>query len=108
MASQTALDEQLTSYLAGRPGRLSVSITDLTTGASYTYGSGVRTATASIVKVDILAALLLRAQKAGRSLNGTEKSLATRMITQSDNSAASALFRTIGGASGLRKANAKL
>jgi len=108
MASQTALNQQLTSYLAGRSGQLSVSITDLTTGASYTYESGLRTATASIVKVDILAALLLRAQKAGRSLNRTEKALATRMITQSDNSAASALFNTIGGASGLRKANVQL
>jgi beta-lactamase class A len=108
MASQTALNKQLTSYLAGRSGQLSVSITDLTTGASFTYDSGLRTATASIVKADILAALLLRAQKAGRSLYRTEKALATRMITQSDNDAASALFNTIGGPSGLRKANAKL
>src|SRR5689334_6361048 len=86
MASQTVLHKQLSSYLAGRSGQLSVSITDLTTGTSYTYDSGLRTATASIVKVDILAALMLRAQKAGRSLNATEKALAKRMITQSDNS----------------------
>ncbi|MEO5874311.1 MAG: serine hydrolase [Streptosporangiaceae bacterium] len=102
------LDRRLEAYLARRSGQLSVSATDLATGRSYTYAPGLRTAAASIVKADILAALLLRAQRAGRSLNRTERSLAASMIIRSDNRAASALFRTIGGASGLRTTNERL
>ncbi|WP_030613289.1 serine hydrolase [Streptomyces achromogenes] len=64
--------------------------------------------TASIVKVDILAALLLRAQDAGRPLSETERALAEPMIRRSDNAAANALWRRIGRASGLAAANERL
>ncbi|WDM14084.1 serine hydrolase [Streptomyces lavenduligriseus] len=71
-------------------------------GADRTYD------TASIVKVDILAALLLRAQDAGRPLSAAERDLAEPMIRRSDNAAANALWRRIGRASGLAAANARL
>ena len=45
-------------------------------------------------KVDILAALLLQAQDAGRDLTAAERSLADDMIRSSDNDAASALWWT--------------
>ncbi|MCL3997840.1 serine hydrolase [Streptomyces lavenduligriseus] len=64
--------------------------------------------TASIVKVDILAALLLRAQDAGRPLSEAERDLAEPMIRRSDNAAANALWRRIGRASGLAAANERL
>ncbi|MFD0392492.1 serine hydrolase [Streptomyces nogalater] len=64
--------------------------------------------TASIVKVDILAALLLQAQDAGRPLSKTERDLAEPMIRRSDNAAADALWRRIGRASGLAAANERL
>jgi hypothetical protein len=64
--------------------------------------------TASIVKVDILAALLLRAQDAGRPLSGAERDLAGPMIRRSDNAAADALWRRIGRAPGLAAANERL
>ncbi|MGW1598819.1 serine hydrolase [Streptomyces sp. NPDC002343] len=64
--------------------------------------------TASIVKVDILAALLLRAQDAGRPLSGAERDLAEPMIRRSDNAAANALWRRIGRAGGLAAANERL
>lgn len=89
-------------------GNLSISITDLTTGSGYDHGSGLRTATASIVKVDILAALMLKVQGAGRALTRTEKALGASMIQNSDNEAADALYRSIGGAHGLTKANQDL
>ncbi|WP_116026634.1 serine hydrolase [Thermomonospora umbrina] len=88
--------------------RLSVAIRDLTTGVSYTYGSQRRFTTASIVKVDILAALLLQAQRQDRRLTSTEESLADRMIVHSDNAAADALWSAIGGAPGLTRANRSL
>ncbi|WP_171064606.1 serine hydrolase [Actinomadura soli] len=58
-----ALTQALRDYLDDRPGRLSLSVRDLTIGVSYSYGKGLRTATASIVKVDIVMALLLKAQR---------------------------------------------
>jgi Beta-lactamase enzyme family len=64
--------------------------------------------TASIVKVDILAALLLDHQRAGTRLTANQRSLATAMIEQSDNDAALALWHTIGGAAGLDAANTTL
>ncbi|MFI6359919.1 serine hydrolase [Streptomyces sp. NPDC050743] len=64
--------------------------------------------TASIVKVDILAALLLRAQDAGRQLTAEERGRAEPMIERSDNTAANALWREIGQASGLAAANKRL
>ncbi|MCP9966221.1 serine hydrolase [Actinomadura madurae] len=103
-----ALTRALDAYLDGRPGRLSVSARDLTTGLSYTYGRSLRTATASIVKVDIVIALLLKAQREKRTLTPTEKALAERAITVSDNAAATALWQAIGGADGLASANRKL
>ncbi|MFF8649317.1 serine hydrolase [Streptomyces griseoluteus] len=64
--------------------------------------------TASIVKVDILATLLLRAQDAGRPLTARERALAEPMIRNSDNAATNALWREIGGAAGLEAANKRM
>ncbi|CAM5410790.1 hypothetical protein SVIOM342S_10409 [Streptomyces violaceorubidus] len=64
--------------------------------------------TASIVKVDILATLLLQAQDAGRNLTAAERALAEPMIRKSDNAATNKLWREIGGASGLREANKRM
>ncbi|MET8921592.1 serine hydrolase [Streptomyces sp. NPDC052071] len=61
--------------------------------------------TASIVKVDILATLLLQSQDAGRHLTAQERALAEPMIRNSDNAATNALWREIGGAPGLEAAN---
>jgi hypothetical protein len=87
--------------------KVSVAVLDLTSGESATYG-GTAFDTASIVKVDILATLLLQAQDAGRQLTATEKSYATTMIENSDNDSASALWRIIGKAGGLDAANKTL
>ena len=86
---------------------VSVAVLDLDSGASAGYGDEAFD-TASIVKVDILATLLLQAQDAGRQLTATEKSYATTMIENSDNDSASALWRIIGKAGGLDAANKTL
>ncbi|MEV7992351.1 serine hydrolase [Streptomyces sp. NPDC086077] len=83
---------------------VSVAVLDLASGRSAAYGDGAF-GTASIVKVDILAALLLQAQDAGRELTAREKSYATAMIERSDNDSASALWRAIGAEEGLDAAN---
>ncbi|MFK0118342.1 serine hydrolase [Streptomyces sp. NPDC090994] len=83
---------------------MSVAVLDPETGESAAYGDGTFD-TASIVKVDILATLLLQAQDAGRSLTSAERTYATAMIENSDNASATALWRAIGGADGLDAAN---
>lgn len=88
----------------GVSGNASVAVYDLDTESTLTAGTG-DFETASIVKVDILVALLL---KQDGSLTTSQKTLAKSMITLSDNSAATTLFQTVGGATGLNKLNLEL
>ncbi|QNP73715.1 serine hydrolase [Streptomyces roseirectus] len=83
---------------------VAVGVLDLASGESAVSGEAAFD-TASIVKVDILAALLLQAQDAGRRLTGQERAYAAAMIEYSDNDSASALWNTIGQAEGLDAAN---
>ncbi|MFJ3494685.1 serine hydrolase [Streptomyces sp. NPDC086091] len=87
--------------------RVSVAVLDPASGERAGFGRGSFD-TASIVKVDILAALLLRAQDADRELTATERTYAAAMIRRSDNDAASALWKVIGEADGLDAANERL
>lgn len=105
---EKALTKKLRAYLATRRGSASVSFRDLQTGQWYTYRPGTKFATASVVKVDILAALLLRHQRAGTSITAKERKLASRMIRKSDNAATDVLWARIGGWKGLAKANRSL
>jgi beta-lactamase class A len=91
----------LQSYLATRSGRVSVAVFNAKTGATYSYNSGTQFVTASIVKVAILGTLLRQAQDARRSLTSTERSLATVMIEQSDNAAATSLWNEVGRGPGV-------
>lgn len=88
------------------PGDASVSaaVLDLDSGEGAAYGADTFD-TASIVKVDVLATLLLQAQDADRHLTSAEKAYATAMIENNDNDSASALWRIIGKAEGLDAAN---
>lgn len=87
--------------------RVSVAVLEPRNGRRAVYGSQEHI-TASLAKVDILAALLLRAQREGRSLSRWEASTAASMIQSSDNDSASALWRHIGGGRGLTDANKAL
>jgi hypothetical protein len=94
----------------GVSGNLSVAVTDADGGASATYDSSGDTSydTASIVKVDILATLLLQDQHAGTHPTAEQQSLATAMIERSDNDAALDLWHDIGRGAGLAAANKTL
>jgi hypothetical protein len=89
---------------------LSVAVLDLSDGrtAQYNVKSGLTYDTASIVKVDILATLLLQAQDDGRELTSREKSYTAPMIINSDNAAATALWKIVGSSVGLNAANKRL
>jgi hypothetical protein len=86
---------------------VSVAVLDVESGDSAGYGDG-QFDTASIVKADILAALLLQAQDEGRQLTAQEKAYASTMIRDSDNDSATALWKSIGQAAGLDAANERL
>jgi beta-lactamase class A len=101
-AARKKLNHDLARYLARRPGRVSAMAKDLASGATVGYHAhSHQQITASGVKADILVTVLRRARAQHRKLSGSERELATRMITQSDNHAADALYRRIGQGSGV-------
>lgn len=102
-----SLADAMDSVAGAARGKVSVAVLALGSGESASYGDGSFD-TASIVKVNILAALLLQAQDADRRLTAQERAYATTMIEDSDNEAATALWESIGRADGLDAANARL
>ncbi|MEV0778299.1 serine hydrolase [Streptomyces sp. NPDC050428] len=103
-AMRAALDA-----LPASDGRYTVAVEDLNGPAAAVYGGGTGAYdTASIVKVDILAALLLDAQDRGAPLTAKQEKLAAAMIRSSDNAATNALWKATGGADGLDAANKRL
>ena len=97
------LSRALGASLSSRRGTVGVSFVDLSSGVACDVRGDRHFASASVVKTAILATLLYQTQHRHGSLTASERSLATAMITRSDNNAASALWRRIGGASGLRR-----
>ncbi|WP_405986605.1 serine hydrolase [Streptomyces sp. NBC_00872] len=87
---------------------LSVAVYDMADGREAAYGEDRTYVCASVAKPAILAALLLRAQDAGRWLTAGERRLAAVMIERSDNDAATALRAAAGGVAALDSAYARL
>jgi beta-lactamase class A len=88
----------IAAYVAGRDDNVTVAVEDLTTGQIFQFRPGVVENTASTLKVDILATLLVEAQAAGRPLTPEEQSLAVPMIEESLDSAADTLWTQLGPA----------
>ncbi|GIH15864.1 hypothetical protein Raf01_40360 [Rugosimonospora africana] len=97
---------QVAAYLAQYSSHASFALLDRVTGEKILYQESHAFETGSIVKVDILAALLWQEQQSGTGLSPAQQQLATKMITESDNDAASALWNQIGEESGLAQADA--
>jgi beta-lactamase class A len=101
------LDAALKKYAATVP-EFSVAVLDKKTGQRYSFRGAEKYETASVVKVQVLACLLLTAQDKQRDLTSTELSLAKRMITLSDNDATTALFAKLGKATAIGRCNKRL
>jgi beta-lactamase class A len=97
-AATGSLARAVYDYMADRRGTITVAVYDAVAGRQWWWHVDVRAYTASIVKVDILAALMRRRG----TLTSSQRALATAMIERSDNNAATTLYRQIGGAAGLR------
>jgi beta-lactamase class A len=102
-----ALDAALKKYAATVP-EFSVAVLDRKTGERYSFRGSEKYETASVVKVQVLACLLLTAQDHERDLSSTELSLAKRMIRLSDNDATTSLFSRLGRSSGITSCNQRL
>lgn len=105
-----ALARSLEPVVTGVHTELAVAVLDLDSADPQigSYHGEALFITASISKVDILAALLLRAQDQGRDLTAAERRAAEAMIKESDNDAADLLWRAIGKGEGLDAANERL
>jgi Beta-lactamase enzyme family len=103
-----ALRAAMAPLAANKTGDFSVAVLDQTTGATASYNPNETYDTASIVKADILAVLLLQAQKQGTPLTNDEDTAATQMIENSDNDSATTLWDDVGSAAGMATGNAAL
>jgi Beta-lactamase enzyme family len=102
-----ALDAALRTYAKTVP-EFSVAVLDRRTGERYSYRGSEQYETASVVKVQVLACLLLTAQDDHRDLTSSEVTLAKRMIRASDNDATSDLYARLGWASAVDRCNERL
>ncbi|MEU6273672.1 serine hydrolase [Streptomyces populi] len=90
------LKTDITAALANRRGTVAVGLYDRATNTTCTLRATTSFDSASTVKVTVLAALLWDAKKHNRYLTSTETSLATKMITQSDNASTTKLWNQLG------------
>lgn len=102
-----ALNAELTKYAATVP-EFSVAVLDKKTGQKYSFRGTEKYDTASVVKVQVLACLLLTAQDKDRELTANQMALAKKMITLSDNDATTALFQSLGRQSAISACNKRL
>jgi beta-lactamase class A len=95
----------VTGYLTGRAGTVSAAIYDVKTGQTWTLGTGSPQATGSLVKIDILQALLADRPS---GLPAADRARARSMIENNDNPPATTLWNQVGQAAGLRTYNASV
>ncbi|MFF0887387.1 serine hydrolase [Streptomyces sp. NPDC003456] len=90
------LTKDITAALATRKGTVAVGLHDRSTNTTCTLRAGTAYDSASVVKVAVLAALLWDAKRTNRYLTDREAGLAKAMITKSDNTATSTLWKQLG------------
>ncbi|MFD4522371.1 serine hydrolase [Streptomyces sp. NPDC058470] len=95
-ALATKLQKDITTALANRTGTIAVGLYDRTTKTTCTLRNSTAYDSASVVKVAVLATLLWDAKKHNRYLTQRESDLAKAMITKSDNTATSTLWKQLG------------
>jgi hypothetical protein len=107
-AENERLATTLAPVLRHRTGNLAAGVVDADNGAVAVSDGDRLFHTASIVKADILAALLLQHQWANTPLSTQDRALAAEMIEQSNDQAANELWDAAGRAEGLQAANQQL
>jgi beta-lactamase class A len=90
------LTKDITAALKGRKSTTAVAVYDRTTNTRCNLRATQKFDSASVVKVTVLATLLWDAKKTNRLLTKKEVDLTTAMITKSDNTATSTLWKQLG------------
>lgn len=103
--SRSNLQADINAWLGSHSGDKALLVYDATNGQSWSYNTGMVSYEASISKVDILATRLYQTQAHG-PLSAADQALATKMIEQSGNAAATALYKEDGGPTGVAAFNA--
>ncbi|MEY9967080.1 hypothetical protein ABIA33_005145 [Streptacidiphilus sp. MAP12-16] len=92
------LSHDIKAALAGRYDSVGINVWDAKSGVYCDVNAFVHFDSASVVKASIMGAVLRRAQEQHRGLTSWESSNLHLMITQSDNTAASNLWYSLGRA----------
>jgi len=79
---------------------VAVSLRDEESGAAFDYGSA-SFATASLIKVHLVALMLWRAERGGVELTTAQRTDAEQMLTRSENDPANRAYAALGGAAGI-------
>jgi hypothetical protein len=90
------VSRDIKAALAGRSSTVGVYVADRKTGVVCSYDASRHFDSASVVKATIMGAVLRRAQDEHRGLTSWESSNLHRMITESDNTAATNLWNSVG------------
>jgi len=91
----------MAQLLGRRLGVVEVAVQDVTSGRIWTFGPETPQDEASVMKVNILVALLANAEHSNASLSASQSQLAEEMIEQSDNNAATDLWNAVGASNGI-------
>jgi beta-lactamase class A len=92
------LSRDIKAALSGRTDQVGVAVYDQHTGVFCKYNAYSHFDSASVVKAAIMGTVLRRAQEQHRGLTAWETSNLKAMITHSDNTAATNLWRSVGRA----------
>ena len=95
------LNSTMAQLLGRRLGVVEVAVQDVTSGRIWTFGPETPQDEASVMKVNILVALLANAEHSNASLSASQSQLAEEMIEQSDNNAATDLWNAVGASNGI-------
>jgi hypothetical protein len=98
----------ITALLGTRSGHIEVAVDEVDQHVTMTAGRQLPQAEASVVKVDILAALLATSSRTKTALSVTDQNLAESMIEESNNDSATSLWDAAGGTSGIAKFDSSL
>ena len=82
--------------------RFAVSVRDEASGSAFDHGSG-RFATASLVKVHLVALMLWRAERGGTGLTAAQRIDAEQMLIRSENDPANRAYAALGGSVGIEQ-----
>ena len=80
----------------------SVSVRDEASGSTFDHGSGTF-ATASLVKVHLVALMLWRAEQGGTGLTAAQRTDAEQMLIRSENDPANRAYAALGGSAGIEQ-----